>query len=459
MDIWILLIPLLAVSVCADDRWVWSGGHGAQDNNVRTPEIPGRVEPQPRLLQQRFTTTAPDITTFRPSHPISLGRSMNSRPYNSNSFTPFFHPFMPFAGFMGLNRYPVIQQQLQQQQGLLQPPPRPLLSNPPSHALPLPGDGTTKSRVPEDTASDFTGVLEDEEKYTTLDKHQREHKRTQPLPRPREEHLGGLDPREVFYADEDLLIIKGGGFNNDKFEEPSQTLDDSDHDDYEFGEGSRLSPLVLPNPDLEYNGNVPVILPPPSSGPEPIRHTPEQSPLHHTPEQSHFAVFVESPSRTNAMILQIPYVYHSDNQNDVNSVFHHLSSPIREAEFSFNSLDVKQSSVERPVRQSQSEVKRSAEAQELPVLQSLSGDTAVNFLEPRPSINPDAEFFAQEQPHIVLLNQPTSAHQNPQVLYQQPNFVYPYNPVYHYQPLYYQPNPVEIYNRPQTLPRRTRPRI
>ncbi|CAL4063724.1 unnamed protein product, partial [Meganyctiphanes norvegica] len=111
---------------------------------------------------------------------------------------------------------------------------------------------------------------------------------------------GGLDPREVFYADEDLLIIKGGGFNSDKFEEPSQTLDNSNYEDPEFGQGSHLYPEILPTPDLEYNGNIPAILPPPPRVPEPIRHN---------PDQSQFSVFVEAPSRTNAMILQRPYTY------------------------------------------------------------------------------------------------------------------------------------------------------
>ncbi|CAL4236017.1 unnamed protein product, partial [Meganyctiphanes norvegica] len=119
--------------------------------------------------------------------------------------------------------------------------------------------------------------------------------------------------------------------------------------------------------------------------------------IRHNPDQSQFSVFVEAPSRTNALILQNPYTYPRDNPSDVNSVLH-LSSTFREEKHSLNSLEMLQGSADDlQVLQSSSAVKRSAEPEELPVLQSLSGDTAVNFLEPRPSVNPDAEVVVQDE--------------------------------------------------------------
>ncbi|CAL4065875.1 unnamed protein product, partial [Meganyctiphanes norvegica] len=111
------------------------------------------------------------------------------------------------------------------------------------------------------------------------------------------------------------------------------------------------------------------------------------------------------------------------------------------------------------VLQSSSAVKRSAEPEEFPVLQSLSGDTAVNFLEPRPSVNPDAEVVAQDEPHIVLVNQATSGHHKPQVPYQKSHFVYKNTHVYHNQTTYHRPKRVEVYIRPHHPPTRTRPKL
>lgn len=244
--LWALSVLLVGVT-SSDDRWVW----GKSDNHPKASRIPGYVEP---------TTSAPPATTFRPRLPPSERqrhfKSITAHPFFLGPYPPF--SFVPVGGPRG-------------------GPPAP----------PRDDDGTTKSRVTADTAHDdqHSAVLDADDKYTTLDRLQSERGTLPPLPRPRPHQLGGLHPDEVFYADDDLLIIKGGGFNSDVFQDPPQTLDDDER--YQL-EPSRLRPVSAALHDREYNGNVPAFLPPPD-------------------HQRPFSMFVGGASTNNHIF--VPYVY------------------------------------------------------------------------------------------------------------------------------------------------------
>jgi len=95
------------------------------------------------------------------------------------------------------------------------------------------GDGTSiGGPVPEDTLllSDHRGAKKP--RYTTIDRHQAERKVSKPqdthsLPA---ETLGGLRPNEVFYANNDLLILKGGVFPPHKTYLKDNSITDSSND-------------------------------------------------------------------------------------------------------------------------------------------------------------------------------------------------------------------------------------
>ncbi|KAG7177639.1 uncharacterized protein LOC121861781 [Homarus americanus] len=352
----LLLVVVVGVAQC-EDRWVWS----KSSPNTKASSIPGFVEPT--------TTQPPPVTTFRPSfRPMGRGASSRPRHFSRVSAIPFFMgSFPPFP---------------------LDPP----------HTAP---DGTTKSRVTADTAFDGASgaVLDAGDKYTTLDRLQSERGAAPPLPRPQEHQLGGLHPDEVFYADDDLLIIKGGGFNSDAFEEPSQPLDADD--DIREGSPTRISSVVAPLPSShkEYNGNIPAIVPHPEQR---ISHRP-------------FSLFVEGASTNNYVL--VPYVYPQPQGNVLNTdgtLTNRIDDDLR---------DVGQTGVRipymyprpfataaiirhPPVHQtffapavSPYNYNRVASPQvshpgSLKVPHSLAGDTDVNFKFPLPSINPDAEVFA-----------------------------------------------------------------
>ncbi|XP_042861736.1 uncharacterized protein C6orf132-like [Penaeus japonicus] len=248
-SLWALSVLLVGVA-SSEDRWVW----GKSDTHPKASRIPGYVEPATPA------PPPPPVTTFRPRLPPSEHqrqfKSITAHPFFLGPYPPF--SFVPVGGPRG-------------------GPPAP----------PREDDGTTKSRVTADTAHDeqHGAVLDADDKYTTLDRLQSERGAPPPLPRPRPHQLGGLHPDEVFYADDDLLIIKGGGFNSDVFQDPPQTLDEDER--YEL-EPSRLRPVAESLHDREYNGNVPAFLPPPD-------------------HQRPFSLFVEGASDNNH--IYVPYVF------------------------------------------------------------------------------------------------------------------------------------------------------
>lgn len=246
----------------AQDRWVW----GPSNPEVKSRKIPGFVA----------TTPEPPITTFRPSHSLSVGRGFTPSALSNRLLNhPFFFPegFLPFD-FVN------------------------------SDVPRINDDGTTKSRVTADSATLDTSsgaTLTAHDKYTTLDRLQRERGPPPSFPPPQRQHLGGLHPDEVFYADDDLLIIRGGGFNSDVFQEPSQPLDDDD-DREDIDESSRIvSSVSPPSTDQEYNGNIPVIIPPPkeSDGSIPVTLPRQFKP-------SPFSIFVGGSSKKDYIL--VPYV-------------------------------------------------------------------------------------------------------------------------------------------------------
>lgn len=215
-------------------------------------------------------------------------------------------------------------------------------------------DGTTKSRVVVDTAFEEDGpeplVLGDT--YTTVDRLQSSRGAPPRLPRPQRNQLGGLHPDEVFYANDDLLITRGGGFHSEIFEEPSQLLHEDDEDtkeqDVPVKVGSAVAPP--PSPHQEYNGNIPVIVPPPTH----TRNLP-------------FSYLVGGASRNNYVV--VPYVYPRSYTKVVRP------APPR----------IRYTYYHSPARL------QAVGSYALP--HSLAGDTDVNYVHPRPPINPDAEVF------------------------------------------------------------------
>lgn len=163
------------------------------------------------------------------------------------------------------------------------------------------GDGTSIGWVPQDTlfvrnnpssgsnahsANQFNlpNIADDQDaRYTTLDKLFDARTPTK-LPDPHSlpnDVLGGLHPDEVYYADKDLVIIKGGGFTSSPYEKPSD-LDEIEKETdknrnkpslhgNELGEANDIR-LVNVRPDEQFskvslpfrfvNGNIPTIVQP-----------------------------------------------------------------------------------------------------------------------------------------------------------------------------------------------------
>lgn len=301
-----LIAAAVAEGVQHEEPWVWR-------QNRKASSIPGYVEP---TTSTSTTTHAPPVTTFRPAfRPAERSRSA----FRGASANPYY------LMMMGV---------------------------PPRRAE----DGTTKSRVAVDTTFEEDGpeplVLGDT--YTTVDRLQSSRGAPPRLPRPQTHQLGGLHPDEVFYANDDLLITRGGGFHSEVFEEPSQLLHEDDIDIKEQDIPSRVSSAVVrpPSPHQEYNGNIPVIVPPPTQA--------QTSPI---------SYLVGGASRNNFLV--VPYVYPASYTN----VIRHTPLQVRYMYYPGPS----RLQTIRPYK--------------LP--HSLAGDTAVNFLHPRPPVNPDAEVFAQ----------------------------------------------------------------
>lgn len=290
--------------VRSEEPWVWT-------QNRKASSIPGYVEP---TTTTSSTTTAPPITTFRPAfRSAERGRST----FRGASANPYFL----------------------------------MMVGAPHRAE----DGTTKSRVVVDTAFEEDGpeplVLGDT--YTTVDRLQSSRGTPPRLPRPQRHQLGGLHPDEVFYANDDLLITRGGGFHSEVFEEPSQLLHEDDDDTKDEDVPTKVASAVSlpPSPHQEYNGNIPIIVPPPTQ----TRNSP-------------FSYLVGGDSRNHYMV--VPYVYPRYTK-----VIRHPPTPVRYMYYPGPA--------------------RLQTIQPFVLPHSLVGDTDVNYLHPRPPINPDAEVFVQ----------------------------------------------------------------
>lgn len=362
---WVEAVVVVAVLVGGgrcEDRWVWGKSSSNNNNNSKASSIPGYVEPS------STSTTPPPVTTFRPPF-RPLGRAApRLHDYPRASANPLF-----LGSFEPFSVVPVRK-------------PRPAQ------------DGTTKSRVTADAAFDGASgaVLDAGDKYTTLDRLQSERGALPPLPRPKKHQLGGLHPDEVFYADDDLLIIKGGGFNSDAFEEPPQPLD-ADEEDPREGSASRVSSVVapLPSPHQEYNGNIPAIVPPPE------RNT--NHPL---------SLFVGEGSDNNYLL--VPYVLpqlRADAVLPAGPVTNHLFSSkntVRRSTvypYVFPPPYITHAqTVRRPFKPQVSQLNkketfRPPNPNTLQLPHSLAGDTDVNYRFPRPPVNPDAELFSPVRQH------------------------------------------------------------
>lgn len=302
--IWAASVAVAVVvmeGVQSEEPWVWR-------HNRKASSIPGYVEP---TTTSTTTTPAPPITTFRPTfRPTQRGRST----FRGASANPYFL----------------------------------MMVGAPRRAQ----DGTTKSRVVVDTAFEEDGpeplVLGDT--YTTVDRLQSSRGTPPRLPRPQSHQLGGLHPDEVFYANDDLLITRGGGFHSEVFEEPSQLLHEDDDTKEDVPKVSAVAPP--PSHHQEYNGNIPVIVPPPSRS-----------------QKLPFSYLVGGASRNNYML--VPYVY----PRSYTTVVRHTPARIRYTYYPSPARLQTVGPYTPPV--------------------SLVGDTDVNYLHPRPPINPDAEVFVQ----------------------------------------------------------------
>lgn len=309
---WAVSVVVAAVVVVVagaqGEEWEWR-------HSRKASSIPGYVEPTTSTSTSTTTTTSPPVTTFRPAFSTeqqsrTLFRGASANPY--------------FLMMVGTHRQP--------------------------------HDGTTKSRVVVDTPLDEDGpeplVLGDT--YTTVDRLQSARGAPPQLPRPQKHLLGGLHPDEVFYANDDLLITRGGGFHSEVFQEPSQLLheDDSTKEDT-LPKTSGIARLP-PSPDQEYNGNIPIILPPPTQT--------RTKPL---------SFLVGGASQNNYML--VPYVYPRAYTKVVRTYPSQITYRYR---YYPNPAMLQNLSP-------------------LPLPHSLVGDTDVNFRHPRPPINPDAEVFVQ----------------------------------------------------------------
>ena len=321
--VWTASVVVVVVAVVvvdgvqAEDPWLWR-------HSRKASSIPGYVEP---TTSTSTTTPAPPITTFRPSYPSQQRGRTTFRGASANPY---------FLMMVGARHQPHAQAQAHTQ----------------AH------DGTTKSRVVVDTAFDGEGpeplVLGDT--YTTVDRLQSARGAPPTLPRPQRHQLGGLHPDEVFYANDDLLITRGGGFHSEVFKEPSQLLHEDDAAQRVTPTQTASMVVLPPSPDQEYNGNIPVILPPPT----------------HTRTQS-VSLVVGGASHNNYML--VPYVYPRSyaqvgrpHPPRVTYRYRYYPSPA---------------------------MLQAAGPLTLP--HSLAGDTDVNYRQPRPPVNPDAEVFVQQQ--------------------------------------------------------------
>ncbi|XP_063846016.1 uncharacterized protein LOC135091885 [Scylla paramamosain] len=304
----VVVAAVVVAGVQGEEEWEWR-------HSRKASSIPGYVEPT-TSTSTSTTTTTPPVTTF---HPAFSTEQRSRTMFRGASANPYF------LMMVGTHRQP--------------------------------HDGTTKSRVVVDTPLDEDGpeplVLGDT--YTTVDRLQSARGAPPRLPRPQKHLLGGLHPDEVFYANDDLLITRGGGFHSEVFQEPSQLLHEDDIAK-EKDTLTKTSPIMSlpPSPDQEYNGNIPIILPPPTQ----TRTKP-------------ISFLVGGASKSNYVL--VPYVY----PQAYTKVVHTYPSQITYR-----------------YRYYQNPAMLQAVAP-LALPHSLVGDTDVNFRHPRPPINPDAEVFVQ----------------------------------------------------------------
>ncbi|XP_076045317.1 uncharacterized protein LOC143027723 [Oratosquilla oratoria] len=269
------------------------------------------------------------------------------------------------------------------------------------------GDGTTKSRTVVDNLYNEGPLdIEKDEKYTTLDKLFQERGRYT-SGNIFTDDLGGLDPREIFYADDDLVIIKGGFFNSDSFAEPQPSLKQSSltAEDAQKDVSTKLTPdkqspeiKLPPNYNDEYNGNIPTIIPPPPkdrnlsvfqpASTTTFRVLPStSSPVYRSymsmiPTRSHLKYQPTNITPQLQWVSLVKYTpTHSIPMTFLNlckwrTLVKHGPAPIRP--------------MSAPIRQAPAHIRQIPK--QLPV--TLVGDTDVNYLDPLPNINPDAELIS-----------------------------------------------------------------
>jgi len=306
------------------------------------------------------------------------------------------------------------------------------------------GDGTTIGRIPEDTLL----IRRDDNKktrYTTLDKlfsHPGTGFKNKDLSA---DSLGGLHPDEVFYADHNLIIIKGGGF-------PTKIhyLEDNNLGSVVNVTDVRPDDLFAKVPlSLKYlNGNVPTIVKPNSNNPDAVVFKPERSlskrsdKLTNAAKKDHFEQFFAAPSRkistrvpsNKKRVVQyhyqsmgpnsrpiVDYKIHKDGSIDDKSFSsvkspslktspslkrsRRLPDPIESNEEFATSRPSFKPSIQVPADFSPSIphhlLRQTTAKPSPPGSVSLHGDTDVNFLPPVPPVNHRAEDFTPRRPGLA----------------------------------------------------------
>ncbi|XP_018026994.1 uncharacterized protein LOC108682362 [Hyalella azteca] len=320
------------------ERWTWGRREGSFQPStefgrrasqrqylspVRTARVVGEQEPRSEGATSFKSITA---TTFPSPLPAFNLLPVHDQEKSINPSKPPMRPSpvdtTPLINQNFESHFEVIGRQLGAQDQF-QSRPEPTIITPGEFPYPFNGkavdlgDGTSVGGpIPDDTLSiDVSPVSnahtkgqfkppkvsdDHDTRYTTLDKLFDSRLPTE-LPDPRSlthDVLGGLHPDEVFYADKDLVIIKGGGFHsgnsqnlggfNDLEREAQNPVRPAPVGN-ELGEandprGTNVRPdekfSRVPLPLRFVNGNIPVIVSPPSSG-----HfgTPNRQfrPLHH----------------------------------------------------------------------------------------------------------------------------------------------------------------------------------
>ena len=342
------ILALLATTVTAQDnpRWVW----GHNENNILPshPVIPGRVEPR--------TTGGAQIQPLVPTI------SKTETNIDSNNLNASKKPTRITSASRIQNNNPNLRNQ---NENIV----------------------TTKSRVVEDTLPVVNVV--GGERYTTLDQLFKD-RQNDPIVNHVKGDLGGLDPKEVFYADDNLLIIRGGGFPVSNSEDKLQPLDNKpiSHDQ------PPIIPLQGPPPshNEEYNGNIPSIVPPINHPGNSLQHLMNNVWKRNTgrpyntgngvryfqypgvyPVQSYPFVFGANYNHNVYITQKVPVPYVQER-----IIPHTPTAPI----------------ISLPKHQSINYPQSNYHGGQVI---SLHGDTDVNFLHPIPSLNPEAEIITRTE--------------------------------------------------------------